>query len=217
MPSPDTPHGLLYAPRSPRLLQRWRNTFIIGFLAFLLVLDHFNPHLFHSEYPPSSHLAIQEPHLAHDDIHEAPAVHLPPPITTNNTVAYWDEQFANMMGQHQWAMENETLVSQFGQFADRVKVLLRSQSLYEEYEQSSAKMSDEEFEGMAEIARLFQEDQEELLATLFPYLSKSKAMRRSLADLKKGYTHDRGIIVPCGNDQFQMGELGDDIPLFFSY
>lgn len=45
---------------------------------------------------------------------------------------------------------------------------------------------------------------DQLFATLFPYVSPSQEYPRSFDGLKARYTKPRGIVIPCGADQFQF-------------
>ncbi|KAG8986231.1 hypothetical protein FRB90_004145, partial [Tulasnella sp. 427] len=198
MASPDIGNGLLSTAPRPRRLARWRNNLVIVVLVSLLVLDHYFPQYFHPEhgYFPSTHSSLEESVVVidiQDPVHEQPAV--------NQTT--WNDKFTDMMAEHQWAYDNETMIAEFAQFADRVKVLMQSQSLLEEFHESQARAGSEDV-ALTEKAREMQEEQDELFAKLFPYVSKSKKARRTLAELQKGFTHPKGIVIPCGNDQFQM-------------
>lgn len=45
---------------------------------------------------------------------------------------------------------------------------------------------------------------EQLFAKLFPFVSRSKKSPRTFHQLLARYTQPRGIVIPCGNDQFQV-------------
>lgn len=205
MASPDHGNGLLSTAPRPRRLARWRNNLVITILVTLLVLDHYFPQYFHTEhgYFPS-HPAVDDSVVVidiQDPYHHEPSV--------NETK--WEDRFSNMTEQHQWAFENETMISEFALFADRVKVLMQSQALLEEFHESQARAGHEDV-GMLEKTRTLQEEQDELFAQLFPYVSKSKRASRTLAQLREGFTQPKGIVIPCGNDQFQMGKFASIFP-----
>ncbi|KAG9048643.1 hypothetical protein FS837_012352 [Tulasnella sp. UAMH 9824] len=199
MAAPDHGNGLLSTAPRPRRLARWRNNLVISILVALLILDHYFPQYFHPEhgYFPS-HPTVDESVVVIDI--QDPIEHEAAPAVNETT---WTDKFSNMMDQHQWAFDNETMIADFARFADRVKVLLRSQDLLEEFREAQARAGHEDV-ALTEKALTLEEEQDDLFAEFFPYVSKSKKERRTLAQLRAGFTQQRGIVIPCGNDQFQM-------------
>ncbi|GAA5820505.1 hypothetical protein JCM3770_002278 [Rhodotorula araucariae] len=110
-----------------------------------------------------------------------------------------DQALLDVLVRTKDAIEDETPFHDIATYADRAKVLLEldefGAGLNETYPHLNASTK-------ALYARSVQHHHQTLLQTLYPYINKSPQIPRTVSGLRSTFKVPRGIIVPCGNDQF---------------
>ncbi|CEQ38791.1 SPOSA6832_00239, partial [Sporobolomyces salmonicolor] len=96
-------------------------------------------------------------------------------------------------------MEAQPELEDLGGYADRVKVLRDLEHFASTLNSTYTNLNTTT---KALYSRSVEHHHQQLFDTLFPYIRKSKTVPRTLEQLRARYTVPRGIIIPCGNDQF---------------
>ncbi|GAA5925201.1 hypothetical protein JCM3775_006395 [Rhodotorula graminis] len=110
-----------------------------------------------------------------------------------------DEALLGVLVRTKDAIEDETSFHDLATYADRAKVLLELDHFGATLNETFPHLN-ESTKGL--YARSVQHHHQELLQTLYPFVNKSPKMPRTVAGLRESYKIPRGIIIPCGNDQF---------------
>ncbi|GAA5988573.1 hypothetical protein JCM5350_004458 [Sporobolomyces pararoseus] len=110
-----------------------------------------------------------------------------------------DSELIKVLVQTKEAMEKRTPVADLAGFADRVMVLNELESFRNELNSTYSHLNTST---QALYTRSLEHHHETLFSHLFPYIRKSRSIPRSFNQLRSLYTIPKGIIIPCGNDQF---------------
>ncbi|GAA6013259.1 hypothetical protein JCM11491_006333 [Sporobolomyces phaffii] len=110
-----------------------------------------------------------------------------------------DQELIKVLVKTKEAMEARTPVQDLAGFADRVMVLSELDSFRLSLNSTYSHLNSTT---QALYTRSLEHHHSTLFAHLFPYVRKSRRSPRSFAQLRSLYSVPRGIIIPCGNDQF---------------
>jgi hypothetical protein len=186
-------------PSFPRrkVFSRRVQTFLIILLSGFLLLEHLRRDT--SSTCPSylSHLYDTHENATADDVEP-----VSPPV---NTLSLFTE-YNDVVASYNWAMANETLITDFAGFADRVKVLLSLQKYSDHLSTIDLKALEEgetEWKGRRRNLKIKEDD---LIERLFPFINMNIMRKRTLSELQGTFRQEKGIIIPVGNGQFQMGQ-----------
>ncbi|GAA5835395.1 hypothetical protein JCM3766R1_004774 [Sporobolomyces carnicolor] len=110
-----------------------------------------------------------------------------------------DQELIKVLVKTKDAMEKRTPVEDLAGFADRVMVLSELDKFRNELNSTYSHLN---ASTQALYTRSLEHHHSTLFTHLFPYVRKSRKMPRSFSQLRSLYTVPKGIIIPCGNDQF---------------
>ncbi|GAA5870381.1 hypothetical protein JCM16303_001981 [Sporobolomyces ruberrimus] len=110
-----------------------------------------------------------------------------------------DQELIKVLVKTKDAMEKRTPVEDLAGFADRVMVLSELDSFRTELNSTYSHLNDTT---KALYTRSLEHHHSTLFDHLFPYIRKTRSIPRSFSQLRSLYTVPKGIIIPCGNDQF---------------
>ncbi|GAA5922905.1 uncharacterized protein JCM15063_003461 [Sporobolomyces koalae] len=110
-----------------------------------------------------------------------------------------DQELIKVLTRTKEAMEARTPVADLAGFADRIMVLSALDSFRSELNTTYSHLN---ASTQALYTRSLEHHHSTLFDLLFPYIRKSRSIPRSFAQLRSLFTVPRGIVIPCGNDQF---------------
>ncbi|GAA6058680.1 hypothetical protein JCM10212_003368 [Sporobolomyces blumeae] len=110
-----------------------------------------------------------------------------------------DQELIKVLVKTKGAIEARTPVEDLAGFADRVKVLTLLDDFRERLNTTYPALNSTT---KALYTRSIEHHHASLFDLLFPYVRKSRLIPRSFEQLRQRYTVPKGIIIPCGNDQF---------------
>ncbi|KAM0793480.1 hypothetical protein ACM66B_000921 [Microbotryomycetes sp. NB124-2] len=115
------------------------------------------------------------------------------------TIDSVERQLVELLVKHKDATDLHSPVDRIQDYADRVQVLLELDKFQQQLKTKGLNSTSHDL-----YARSAQHHFDLLFAKLFPYISKSPKRPRTFNQLRERYTIPRGIIIPCGNDQFRF-------------
>ncbi|KAK4057567.1 hypothetical protein OIO90_001212 [Microbotryomycetes sp. JL221] len=110
-----------------------------------------------------------------------------------------ERELVELLVRHKQAYDMQPPVDRIQDFADRFKVLLDLDKFQTNLDNRGLNDTSKEL-----YTRSTQHHFDQLFAKLFPYVSKSPKRPRTFNQLRQRYTIPRGIIIPCGNEQFRF-------------
>jgi hypothetical protein len=116
-------------------------------------------------------------------------------------------KYNDITASYNLAMSNGTSSTDFAGFADHVKVLFDLQQLSDELDAMNATRTlEDDAQQWTDRLHMLQANEAELIQKLFPFINMNKTRKRTLDELQSSFRHEKGIVIPVGNGQFQMGK-----------